>query len=279
MQKRAFVFELVPDRYINGNFRIPEHPEGKPAIIFCHGFKGFMDWGGWQYAMDKFCSNGFFIISFNFSHNGIGPDLQNFSELNKFASNTIGKELEDIAFLLKAVNNGNEFEEITRKPKIGLIGHSRGGATTILYASQNSTIECLATWASVSNFDTYLDNRIEWRSQGYIESENARTKQTMRMNVDFLNDLERNPLERNILKAEARHGLPHLIVHGYKDEAVPYEAAQEIFEASSKSITRLEILPEGTHTFGTSHPFSGSNPVFESVIDKTVEWFRMYLTD
>ncbi len=279
MLKRIFELKMGPDRFLIGDFRIPEIPERKPLVLFCHGFKGFKDWGGWQYAMDKMCSNGFFVISFNFSYNGIGTDLQNFSELPKFAQNTIGYELEDIDFLINAIKTGSEFEEIAWKPPIGLIGHSRGGGTAILLASQNTHVNCLATWASVSSFDSYLDYRIEWRKQGFIEFDNVRTNQKMRMNVEFLNDLERNVLERNILKSEARHGIPHLIIHGYKDDTVPYEAAQEIFDASSKSITRLEILPGGSHTFGTAHPFSGTNPIFDSVINKTIEWFRMYLVE
>jgi len=277
MQKRQFVVEIRPTRQLYGDFRVPERYEGNPLIVFCHGFKGFKDWGGWQYAMDKFCMNGFFVIAVNFSYNGIGPDLQNFTDLKKFAKNTIGRELKDLEILLKKLKKGEEFPEISWKPPIGLLGHSRGGGTAILFASQYDNIDCLITWASISSFDNYLSRRIEWRENGYIEFENVRTKQMMRMNVGFLNDLDRNSTKRNILKAESRLGLPHLIVHGYDDESVPYQDAQNLFDASSKSITRLEIIRGGTHTFGITHPFTGSNPVFDSVINKTTEWFWEYL--
>lgn len=277
MQKRQFVIEISATRQLYGDFRIPENPEENQLIIFCHGFKGFKDWGGWQYAMDKFCMNGFFVIAVNFSYNGIGPDLQNFTELNKFAKNTIGRELKDLEILLKQLKIGEEFPEISWKPRIGLIGHSRGGGTTILFASQNDNVDCLVTWASISSFNNFLSRRVEWRKKGYIEFENVRTKQMMRVNVGFLNDLERNPTKRNILKAESRLGLPHLIIHGYNDESVPFQDAQNLFDASSKSITRLEIIHGGTHTFGITHPFTGSNPGFDSVINKTTEWFRKYL--
>ncbi|KPK90647.1 hypothetical protein AMJ80_08145 [bacterium SM23_31] len=265
------------NRQLYGDFRVPEQPEGKPLIIFCHGFKGFKDWGGWQYAMDKFCMSGFFVIALNFSYNGIGPDLQNFTDLKKFVGNTIGRELKDLEILLKSLKKGEEFPEISRQSRIGLIGHSRGGGTVILFASQNDNIDCIVTWASISSFNNYLSRRAEWRKKGYIEFENKRTKQMMRMNIGFLNDLERNPAKRDILKAESRLGLPHLIIHGYNDESVPYQEAQDLFDVSSKSITRLEIIHGGTHTFGITHPFTGSNPVFDSVTDKTAKWFRKYL--
>jgi dienelactone hydrolase len=277
MQKRQFSFEISPGRTIYGDFRVPEFPDGKPLIIFCHGFKGFKDWGGWQYALDKMCANGFFTIAVNFSHNGIGVDLQNFAELDKFAVNTIGKELEDIKALLDKIDNRELFPEFTDKPRIGLIGHSRGGGTSILFTASDSRIDTLVTWAGVANFDGYLSKGETWRSTGYIEFENARTNQMMRVKVDFLNDLTSNPVERDIRKAQSRHGKPHLILHGDADEAVSIEHPQMLFESSNKTITRMDIIRGGTHTFGTAHQFQGSNDIFDSVINKTIEWFRTYL--
>jgi len=279
MQKREFSITILPDRVLRGDFRVPEYPEGKPLVIFCHGFKGFKDWGGWQYAMDRLCSNGFFVIAFNFSHNGIGSDLENFTELNKFAVNTISKELEDIYHLLKTVEEDDVFPEIGDKPRIGLIGHSRGGGTALLFASMDMRINAVVSWASVANFDNYLSKKEEWRTKGFLEFENARTKQMMRMNLDFLDDLEVNPIKRDICLAEKRLGHPHLIIHGDTDEAVPLDHAQKLFEVSDKTITRLEIIEGATHTFGTAHPFSGSNESFDNVINKTIEWFRTYLVN
>ena len=46
-------------------------PDGlkKPIIIFCHGYKGFKDWGAWNLMADAFTEAGFCFIKFNFSHN------------------------------------------------------------------------------------------------------------------------------------------------------------------------------------------------------------------
>lgn len=277
MQKKPFAIEAASNRYIRGDYYVPEHCDGKPLIVFCHGFKGFKDWGEWQYGMEKICSNGFFVIAFNFSFNGIGPDLKNFSELPKFAQNTIGYELEDLQIVMDEVKKGERFSELRNTNKTGIIGHSRGGGTAILYSAQSNDINCIVTWASISNFDAYLSRSEEWRKNGFIEFENARTKQMMRMNVEFLNDIERNLSSRNILKSEKAHGLPHLIIQGDNDEAVSDEEARKLHEASNKSITKLEIIPQGTHTFGQSHPAESINPVFESVVNKTIEWFRTYL--
>ena len=42
----------------------------KPIVIFCHGYKGFKDWGAWNLMAETFVKAGFFFIKFNFSHNG-----------------------------------------------------------------------------------------------------------------------------------------------------------------------------------------------------------------
>ena len=44
--------------------------KAKPLVIFCHGYKGFKDWGPWHLVAKAFAEAGFFFLKFNFSHNG-----------------------------------------------------------------------------------------------------------------------------------------------------------------------------------------------------------------
>ena len=68
-----------------------------PLIIFAHGFKGFKDWGGFPYLCAKLAGDGFAVLSFNFSHNGVNNSSpMDFTELDKFAENTHSIELNDI---------------------------------------------------------------------------------------------------------------------------------------------------------------------------------------
>ena len=55
-----------------------------PVIIICHGFKGFKNWAFFPVLADYLAQSGYIAITFNFSRNGIGADLQNFTELEKF---------------------------------------------------------------------------------------------------------------------------------------------------------------------------------------------------
>ncbi len=274
MTKREFILERAPGVRIFGDIRIPASPEGCAVLIFCHGFKGFKNWGGWQYGMDRIAEAGFHAVAMNFSHNGTGDDLVNFTELEKFADNTIGKELGDIEFLIDELISGKTVPEICRSPKIGLIGHSRGGGTVVLAADRDDRIACITTWAGISNFDNYLARRKEWHEAGHLEFHNARTGQMMRMNLDFLHDLEWNAGERNILEAKKNLTIPHFIIHGERDETVPVDHALMLKKSAGNAPSKLEIIPGANHTFGQKHPFEGSNPEFDDVLAKTIDWFR-----
>ena len=45
----------------------PFQHNDKNLIIFCHGYKGFKDWGCWNLMADKFAQNGISFLKFNFS--------------------------------------------------------------------------------------------------------------------------------------------------------------------------------------------------------------------
>ena len=42
----------------------------KAIVIFCHGYKGYKDWGAWNLMATEFAKQNFFFAKFSFSHNG-----------------------------------------------------------------------------------------------------------------------------------------------------------------------------------------------------------------
>src|SRR4030095_5496265 len=174
----------------------------KPLIIFVHGFKGFKDWGGFPYFLDKLSSEGYAVLSFNFTLNGFNekPPMF-FSRLDLFAENTFSRELLELNTVINYLYGNAEKFKID-KNRIAVIGHSRGGGISILQSAGDSRIKCLAALSSVSVFDRYSDKLKQiWKKQGYIEVENSRTKQMMRLNVSLLNDIENNSHSLDIISA------------------------------------------------------------------------------
>jgi pimeloyl-ACP methyl ester carboxylesterase len=248
-----------------------------PCIILVHGFKGFKDWGFWPLMGEFFAKNGYFVLSFNFSHNGIGNNLLEFTELNKFADNTFSLEISELSELIDAYKN-NYFGVSVNK-KIGLIGHSRGGAISVLTSGINENVDALAMWASVAKLDRYSERQKQkWRKEGAFEVLNTRTKQVMRLHVSLLEDIENNNSGLlNIEKAVSGFHKPLLIAQGDQDLAVPVKEAGLLYAWSDKSKTETFIIPGTGHTFGMQHPDTGSNIKFDSLINKTLQFFNKNL--
>jgi dienelactone hydrolase len=248
-----------------------------PVLIFVHGFKGFKDWGFGPYIGNYFSSKGFFVLSFNFSHNGIGESLTEFDELDRFAENNFSLEISELSQLINAYFNG--FFGGTSNTKLGLLGHSRGGGISILTAKQKIEVNAVAVWSSVSTFDRYTERqKVIWRKKGVFEVINSRTGQKMKLNVSLLEDLERNKEDiLNIEKAVRELKKPLLLVHGEQDLAVPVKEAVHLFSLADKRKSELFLVPSAGHTFDIKHPFEGTNDKFESILTKSYQFFNQNL--
>jgi uncharacterized protein len=252
-----------------------EHLKTNRTLVFVHGFKGFKDWGFGPYIGEYFSNNGFSVITFNFSHNGVGEIFNKFTEFEKLADNTFSREVLELNEMVDAIRNGF-FLEIPENCNIGICGHSRGGAVSLLTSVQRDDINAVSVWASISRLDRYSPRqKEEWRKKGSFDVMNMRTKQVMRLNVSLLDDLEKN--QEGILSIEnAVKNLNKLllIAHGDQDLAVKIDEAEELYEWSDKSKTELFKLFGTGHTFDVVHPFAGSTPKFDKLLDKTLKFFK-----
>ena len=70
---------------------------------------------------------------------------------------------------------------------------------------------------------------------------------------------------------------PILMVQGKNDLAVPVKEAEKLYDWSNKELTGLLIIPAAGHTFDVSHPFEGSNKKFDTVLNKTNNFFKTNL--
>ena len=246
-----------------------------PLAIFSHGFKGFKDWGGFPFMMEKIAEQGFDCVSFNFTLNGIGETNQTeFTRLDLFAQNTFSKELDDLETVIEYFFTNSDEHNID-KERICIIGHSRGGGISIIKAGENKRAKCLITLASVSDFDRYSEeHKKKWREKGYFEVLNTRTNQVMRLNTSLLDDIENYKERLDIMKAVKNLKIPFLIVHGKEDLSVRFNEAEALYKSSNKSLTELFTVDNTGHTFGVVHPFAGTTSAFETVIAKIIEFLK-----
>ncbi len=246
--------------------------ESRPAVVICHGFKGFKDWGFFPRAAERLAQAGFTAVTFNFSGSGVGADGQSFSELDRWGAQTVSGDLADLAAVVDHV-------ALTGAPWIGLLGHSRGGGTAVLHAARDSRIKALVTWAAVSRYRWWSEEEAAaWRRDGRIDVQNSRTGEVLPIGTGLLDDVEAGedgPMD--IVAAASRVRAPWLIVHGDADESVGADHARRLQRAAPEG-TRLLSVEGAGHTFGIRHPWSGSSPAFDRVLEETVGFLSSALS-
>ncbi len=220
-------------------------------VIFVHGFKGFKDWGTHHQVAEYFAARELNFIKFNFSHSGVNAgNPSDVTDLELFAKNTPTKELFDLEKVISFTKNKFPSQ------KIVLIGHSRGGAISILQSVKDKRISKLITWAAIGNFRDLWDikKEVEWRKTGTLYILNGRTKQQMPLDISLLDDVFENNDAFNLNDAAKRIFKPWLIVQGDEDTAVKVETAEK-FHQDQPQESRLMIVKGGNHVFGASHPY------------------------
>ena len=270
--KKEFVIESSGSRPIVGDLTYINSNQEKDLIIFCHGYKGFKDWGCWNLMANKFVSSGFHFLKFNFSHNGgTITNPIDFPDLKAFSENNYSIEVNDVSRVIDFIKS-DEFSLNYKQTHI--IGHSRGGGIACLAASKFKEIKNLITLASVSNFGERFPNQNEiekWKKNGVRYVENMRTKQMLPHLYQFYQNYLENQKELNIETAIKKFEGRFLICHGTMDMAVNFKNSLNLLKWAKNG--RLFDL-RTNHTFGTKHPYESKDiPIpLNEVIDETIRF-------
>ena len=266
-QKPIVIDTFYNTKYIN-----------QPIVIFCHGYKGFKDWGAWDIMAKQITEAGFCFIKFNFSHNG--GTIENtidFPDLEAFGNNNYTKELDDLNDIIDW--SLHKFKDVTTidVSKIYLMGHSRGGGIAILKTSEDPRIKKLITFASVCDFEkrtATVGDLKQWKKDGVKYIINGRTKQKMPHFYQFYEDFIRNRERLNIKSAAEKISVPHLIIHGNADTSVSITEAEQIHKWNPKS--QLHIVKNADHVFNVMHPWENKNlpQEFEELVYNTIQFLK-----
>lgn len=278
VERAAFILEGGHLGPIRGDVRRPVSAGDDAAIVVCHGFKGFKDWGFFPYVCRELAERLTRpVVSFNFSGSGIGEDPESFTELDRFERNTFSKEVRDLRTVLDAAASG-DLPQLAAVEKFGLLGHSRGGVSAVVTAAEDERVAAVVTWSAVARLDRWDAETVEkWRREGRIEVLNARTGQMMPLGRELLEDIEENAERLDVRRAAKRLRVPYLIVHGTEDESVDVEEAEAVAQAAPEEWSRYQPIPGAGHTFGAVHPFQGTTEHLSQALDATVRWFRSAL--
>lgn len=254
-------FTLYSSKGIRLQGEVKTLDDGKPhpVIIVSHGFRGHKDWAFWPEATNRLAEEGFYTVSYNFSR--IAAKEDGLEEGIIADASTFSQELNDLETVLHAVRNGDlPRPQASDRTKVGLLGHSRAGGSSILAASeQPERISALAVWNGGPPPSRQLQpgEPVSLLEQAVQE------------------DWDRNERRFNIRAAFTRLRLPALLVQGDQDREPLLEQLRFFQEESPH---QQYVLVEGAdHTFNTVHPYEGTNVQLKTALQATIEFFNKQL--
>lgn len=237
---------------------IAENSTQAPLVIFCHGYKGFKDWGYWDLVAQAFAKSGACFVKFNFSHNGGTVDQPiDFPDLEAFANNNFSIELDDLEVIIDHCSSpAFQYHQFVDAKNLSLIGHSRGGGIVYIKTSEDQRIKKVISWASVSDFESRFSDenaRAYWKENGVVYVENSRTKQQLPHYYQFYEDFINNKERLTIKNAVQNLNVPNLIIHGTDDPTVDITEATKLQHWNSNG--KLLKINDADHVFGGKHPW------------------------
>ena len=235
----------------------------------------FKDWGFFPYVAESLVRNGYVVLIFNFSHNGVIGDGNRITEFDRFSKNTYSKELEDLKGVIDAVWEGRAGGGIIDRAKIILLGHSRGGGISILQTSRDARVKILISWSTVGKFDRWTEHQKKlWRDKGYLHLSKDSDVSPLRLGVGLLNDLEYNSEKFDLLKAASVISVPWLILHGNADVVVPPDEAKQLKSSSRGNPTELKLIDGIGHIYDAGTREEGNYTKLDTIIDITLNWLN-----
>jgi len=265
---RPILYDLIYDQSI----------KRAPIVVFCHGYKGFKDWGCWSLMAKNFVSKGVAFLKFNFSFNGgtINNPID-FPDLKAFSENNYSKELADIKAVTDWVCCKYKSNEALDTNNLILIGHSRGGGIATIYASEDNRIKKLITLAGVSDYESRFPKGkalSQWKTNGIYYVKNSRTMQDMPHKYQFYKDFIKNRTRLKISNSAKKLTIPHLIIHGDNDTSVDFSEAKRLKSWSPKGV--LHKIRGANHVFGAKHPWTSAKlPAdLDFVCAKTIDFIN-----
>lgn len=260
------------------DFIFPEEKSKLPIVIFCHGYKGYKDWGAWQLMLKQIAKSGCFVVAFNFSHNG--GTIQNpidFPDLEAFGNDNFSKQQDDLQSIIDEVTSKEfKFSNYTDITNVTLIGHSRGGGASIIKTTNEPKITRLVTLASICTYNTAFpegEKLKEWKKKGVWYIKNGRTQQQMPHYIQFYEDYQKNKANLNIEIAAKNITVPHLLVHGTEDTSVSIGSANLI---ASWNPNAIKYFLKTNHVFHTQHPWEKQelSTELQSVTQKIIDFLK-----
>jgi len=197
-----------------------------PTFLILHALGGRKENKTINFIAKKLPNYGFNTVQFDFS--GHGESEGNLKDC------TISKQLTEIDTVINSLSKYN----FLNLNKIILLGNSFSVLTAIAFACKSPLISSLVLISGRANYIRWIDT-LEKNDERYYLDEYNYVEQS------FIEDYKKyNPL--NIIK---KLEIPILIIHGEKDELIPVEEANLLFQSINSKNKYLKIINGADHRY------------------------------
>jgi uncharacterized protein len=255
----------------------PGGPDAAAAVVLCHGFRAYKDWGFIPYLAERIAREGLTAVAFNFSGSGITDREGRFGEPERFRRNTYAWELEDLRRVIDWVRDRPGGP--ARPPeRVGLVGHSRGGAISILTAARDPRVACVAALATPARIMVWPDEYWEaWKRGESAAVYDFRTKARLLLGPDIYEDMTRDGGRYDVPLALDTIATPLLVVQGDRDRQVSMEEAKEIVSRAARTSADLRVIERAGHGFLAGDRLRRTPPQLLEMVEAVTAWMRRVL--
>lgn len=251
----------------------------KPLIIILHGFKASKNWGFFPLLTKSIAKQVGIALIFDFSRNGKPDKNYYFRQANKFANNTITRQIEDLKVVIDKFKKYEliSYERLNKiwDGRIFLLGHSLGAGIAFLYTYFYNNIDRISAWAPIGLLNRYSERQKQmWKDKGYLEFQINQTRQILRINVDYLMDIENNIEKYSISNAVKNLNIQLQIIYGKEDLTITKIEADLIKKNINQQMASIHLIKNTGHTFGYNSANDKLLLGFNDALELTIEFFN-----
>lgn len=255
-----FTIKVQDELYIKGEVQTLQDGIKKPVLIISHGFRGHKDWGFWPSIAERFASNGFYTIRYDFSR--ISANRDGLDEQVIASASTVSQELADLSKLVSNLLNLElPFVHEADVSQIALLGHSRSGGSSIIYASEHEEIGAVAVWNG-------------GRFPNHAEKVKEGTASLIERAVH--EDLSANEERYDVIRAFAALKIAALLVQGDQDNEGLLAQNKKLREAAPSQ--HFASIAGGDHTFGILEEYENSTVQLEQAWNETLRFLKSVIS-
>ena len=246
------------------------------AAILCHGFRGYKDWGFLPLLATRLATAGFPTVAFSTTASGVTDRAGTFGEAERFRRGTYAGDLKDLRRV--ADWTAARFAAAGRDASLGIAGHSRGGVIGLLHASGDPRVRALAMIASPERIMVWPDAYVEaWRAGAPADIHDFRTKATLRLGPEILDDMTRHGAAYDSAAAAKRLTAALLVVHGTRDALVRLDEARSLVAMAPDERATLKVIEGAGHSFQAGDELRRTPPPLLEMIKSVTAWMRRWL--